>query len=171
MKTRYVYLGRFAPFHLGHKRLLENIIGAHGSDMVLIMIGSSNAISKRTPYTYETREKMIKSVYPNLEVIPLPDSKPDLEYFDGSTNGAWLDSIEKLSKARNETFVFCGGSKDDLEVLSERFDVEVVVDRFAGKSMSATLVRQLIFDNKKKRLERMVDAQILDIVINQFIKI
>lgn len=169
MKTRYVYLGRFAPFHNGHRALLSRAIEKWGADSVLLMIGSTNTLNKRTPYTYEDRRLIIRASFPNLEILPIPDGKPNLEHFDGSTNGEWLDSIDKIALEREERFVFLGGSKEDLEVLSERFETIVLIDR-TEKKISATEVREMIKTNNTLELKKVVDPSAIEIIIERFKK-
>ena len=59
-----VYIGRFAPFHKGHKAVIEWALGQN-PDKLLIIIGSANAArSYRTPFTAQEREKMIRGTFP-----------------------------------------------------------------------------------------------------------
>lgn len=139
---------------------------------MLILVGSSNSISKRTPYTFEDRAEIIRVSFPSLEILPLPDGKPNLEYFDGSTNGMWLDNIENLAKNRNEEFVFYGGSKEDLAVLSERFETKVLVDRFVeGEDLSATKIRDLIANKEIEELKKYVDEKAIKLILEKYINI
>lgn len=167
MITRHVYLGRFAPFHKGHRLLLDEMTKRYGQDSVLVVVGSTNTLNRRTPYTYEDRAEIIKISFPGIEVIPLPDGKPNLEYFDGTTNEAWLDSIEAVAKSRGEKFVFYGGSEADLEVLALRFETKVIVSREILK-LSATEVRSLIEIGDKDRLSNVVDPRSIDLIIDKY---
>lgn len=171
MRTKYVYLGRFSPFHKGHQNMVEKMVAAHGSDNVLIMVGSSNAYNERTPYTFEERKKMINTLFPDIEVIPLPDGKPGLVYFDGSTNDVWLSNIQKIEAEINSSFVFYGGSAEDLEVLAERFKTIILVDRktcFEG--LSATLIREALKTNNQETLDKYLDPRITNQAIAGFKK-
>ncbi len=172
MTKKHVYLGRFAPFHGGHARQLKKVIEIAGISNTLVLIGSSNAISKRTPYTYEDRAKIIKISFPKIEILPLPDGKPNLEYFDGSTNSLWLDNLERLAKERDEEFVFCGGSREDLEVLAEKFETCFLVDRFiAGEGLSATMVREAIVSKKTDELAKYVDRKAMSLILEKYIEL
>ncbi len=172
MDTKHVYLGRFAPFHNGHKRLLESLIAKVGKNKVLVLIGSSNAVSARTPYTYEDRKKIILMSYPDIEILPLPDSKPNLEYFDGTTNELWLNKIEELALSRGESFKFYGGLEEDLEILAERFETEILIKRSETENIcSATEVRKLIEKKDFKNLEKYVDEKAMELIKNCYINI
>lgn len=160
MNNTAVFLGRFAPFHKGHSVLLDIMIKNKGVSNCLIMIGSSNTLNERTPYTYEQRAEMIKAIYPEIKIMPLPDGKAGLVYFDGSTNDIWLDNIEKVQQDLNSDFVFYGGSKEDLLVLSERFKTVVLFDRSKNKA-AATNVRKALMENDTQMLEKLLDPKVI----------
>ena len=101
---------------------------------------------------------MIQGIFPTVEILPLPDAQPELEFFDGSTNGVWLDQIEALAKKRGEIFVFVGGSKEDLAILGERFETKILRDSYKkGENISATKIREAM---------RMINPKVLPLVIN-----
>lgn len=84
-----VFIGRFQPFHDGHKRVLNRALEL--SDKVLVLIGSSNlARSLRNPFTYSERRSMIKSVYPTDRVRTAPLN--DITYNDVE----WLEQVQRL---------------------------------------------------------------------------
>ena len=57
-----VFIGRFQPFHDGHKRVVDRALTM--SKKVLILIGSANvARSIRNPWTFEERKEMIQLSY------------------------------------------------------------------------------------------------------------
>lgn len=158
MTKKYVYLGRFSPFHRGHERLLCIARNNFGSENCLCIVGSSNSLNERTPYSYETRVKMIRTIFPDLEILPLPDVQPELSFFDGSTNERWLDQIERLARERQEEFVFVGGSREDLQILATRFKTQILFDREKeGEAISATQIRNAL---------NMINPKIMDQVIN-----
>ena len=52
------YIGRFQPIHIGHCQLIK--IAFNQTNNLIIVIGSTNqARSKKNPYNYQEREKMI----------------------------------------------------------------------------------------------------------------
>lgn len=143
-----------------------------GAGEALVLVGSSNSISRRTPYSYEDRVEIIRMSFPKIEISPLPDGKPNLEYFDGSTNSIWLDSIEGLARERQEKFVFYGGSKEDLEILAERFETHLVIDRYRdGEGLTATQLRKMILEGKIEELKKYVDEKALVNILEKFQKL
>ncbi len=130
----HVYLGRFAPFHEGHKILLAKLIKEFGAVNCLVLIGSTNVLNERTPFTFKSRRKMLKKHFPDVRILPLPDIGGDEK---------WLDKLEDLEKNLGQKLVFYGGSLEDLKILSRRFETHVLVDRFTeGKGISATEIRK-----------------------------
>ncbi len=51
-------IGRFQPFHLGHKYLIQKALDT--ADKIIIGIGSANVIDENNPYSYELRKKMVE---------------------------------------------------------------------------------------------------------------
>jgi len=68
-------IGRFQPFHAGHKAIIDKLLGEDRNVCVAIM---DTEISERNPYTYEDRWQMIWSEYPHdlasdrVRVIKIP---------------------------------------------------------------------------------------------------
>ncbi|MFK7808358.1 MAG: NUDIX domain-containing protein [Saprospiraceae bacterium] len=80
MKTA-VIIARFqTPYlHEGHIRLIEDAKAKHAK--VVIVLGISPVVgSRRNPYDYFTRERMIKKAYPEIIVLPLCDHPNDKKW-------------------------------------------------------------------------------------------
>ncbi len=67
-------VGRFQALHLGHERMIRD--AAALCERVAVFIGSSQESgTQKNPFSYETREKMLKTVFgDSIEVYPLPDA-------------------------------------------------------------------------------------------------
>jgi cytidyltransferase-like protein len=130
----HVYLGRFAPFHEGHRMLLNRLIKIFGINNCLVLIGSANVINGRTPFTFKERKLMIQKHFPDIKVLSLDDLDNDPD---------WLKSIHKLEDELKDKFIFYGGSTTDLQIISQEFETHVLVDRFTeGKGINATEIRK-----------------------------
>jgi len=58
-----VFIGRFQPFHIGHKSVVDRALEL--ANHVIILVGSGNrAPSMRDPWNFEERAQMIKACYP-----------------------------------------------------------------------------------------------------------
>lgn len=66
MKYNYgLYIGRFQPFHKGHKSIVDKML--RECDKVIIAIGSAQETeTKNNPFRYEYRKWMIQTVYPAI---------------------------------------------------------------------------------------------------------
>lgn len=65
-------VGRFQPFHSGHRALVRKAI--EDCVDVVVGVGSSNAKpSLRNPFTFEERRQMVAAVFPDVRVLALPD--------------------------------------------------------------------------------------------------
>ena len=68
-----IVVGRFQTFHKGHEFIIDKAVEL--CENVGILIGSSQESGTlKNPFTYETRERILKTIYGNsVEVRPLPD--------------------------------------------------------------------------------------------------
>lgn len=86
-KTRIgLVIGRFQPFHLGHKYLIENAL--EHSDKIIVGIGSPNVSDEKNPYDLKTREKFISEYIKNarikdrvIKIVPILDVPDDEEWY------------------------------------------------------------------------------------------
>ncbi len=65
-------MGRFQPFHNGHRDLVKAAI----EDCVEVVVGIGSATAKpslRNPFTFDERREMVHAVYPQVQVVALPD--------------------------------------------------------------------------------------------------
>lgn len=65
-----LFIGRWQPFHDGHKKLIQTVLDEGKNVCVAIR---DTPISESDPYTIEEREKMISEVFPQAKVIMIPD--------------------------------------------------------------------------------------------------
>ena len=104
MKTA-VIIARFqTPYlHEGHKQLINQVTENHAK--LIILLGVSPIMgSRKNPYDYYTREKMIKKDYPNVIVLPVSDHPSDK---------TWSDNIDHLLRGVFPAEQFClYGSRD-----------------------------------------------------------
>ncbi len=157
-----VQLGRFAPYHRGHQLITEQVIRRHGVENTLIIVGSSNSLNERTPFTYEQRKALIQKVYPEIQVVPLEDINPALALHSESTIPLWLEQIRRIQAEIGVIFKFYGGCEHDLRFFHDDFDSEVVVDReTAGEGISATQVRELLRQKAYDALKKVMDERVI----------
>jgi bifunctional NMN adenylyltransferase/nudix hydrolase len=84
-----VFIGRFQPFHNGHKAIVDAAIKQ--AKEVIIVVGSSFASRNiRNPFTFEERRQMIKAVFPqdNVKVVPVADYPYD--------DNKWVNAVRNV---------------------------------------------------------------------------
>ena len=155
-----VYVGRFAPFHSGHCKVVGNMIKKYELENCLFVIGSCNAsLSMRHLFSYEERREIIRSLYPEAKVVGLPDFPTDREWLLA------LDDILRIANIDPMTCEFQGGCLEDIEFfadagrrycLTNRFDVNTSV------KISATEVRDCLI--RGESLNGMVEPQVIPVI-------
>lgn len=75
-------LGRFQPFHRGHRYLIEKAL--EQCESVIVGIGSANVRDEKNPFSFEERKKQISEAIKKQEyasritsIIPLDDNPSD----------------------------------------------------------------------------------------------
>lgn len=147
-------VGRFQPFHNGHKDLIEKAL--ERSIEVIVFIGSvQESRTNKNPYTFEERRAMILNLFPErVKVVPLKDYP---------SNDKWVEQIKQNLvdlnyNPSNVKFVCC--NKDALteqsnSLLSE-FETEVIQQPV---TLNATDIRKKLFE------ENIPPMQLTDVPI------
>ncbi len=70
-----VIVARFqTPYlHEGHKQLISQVSAKH-SKLIMVLGVSPLSGSRKNPYDYYTREKMIKGDEPDIIILPISDN-------------------------------------------------------------------------------------------------
>lgn len=107
--TKGLVIGRFQPFHLGHKYLLEQALKK--CERIVIGIGSSNRYDDDNPISYKKRESIVNKFLQKEgmnnrveKIFPAADVPDDNEWFKLVTkqtgkidavigNNAWVNGI------------------------------------------------------------------------------
>lgn len=169
MKTTAVQLGRYAPPHGGHERTIRKMLDRHGNNGSLVMIGSSTNFDRRTPFTFEQRRGLIQRIFPDIQIVGLPDIERTGLYHLESTVPLWLAQLKTVERQMNTKFRFYGGSQADMQFFDGVFDYEVIVDRQGeGEGITATDVRALLQDGNREALQAVMNELIIDETIALF---
>ncbi|GAA4340648.1 NUDIX domain-containing protein [Flaviaesturariibacter amylovorans] len=137
MNAAAVIVARFqTPYlHEGHRYLLE-AVGARHRKVIVVLGVSPVKGSRRNPFDFFTRERMLKSAYPSLLVLPLADHPSDT---------AWSGSLDALLQSAfpGEAFLLYGSRDSFLPYYSGSLPVtELPVQG----THSATGLRQELAD-------------------------
>lgn len=134
-------IGRFQPFHKGHKYLIKKAL--HVSKNIKIAIGSSNVNDLDNPYDFETRKAMLELFLEKeglrdkvISIFPSPDIPDD---------GKWLEDILK----RAGTFDVVIGNNDWVNGIFEDAKYKVlVISHYKRNILEGKKIRQLMREGK-----------------------
>lgn len=170
-----VFLGRFQPFHNGHKHVVDTAL--NHAKHVLVLAGSANiSRCQRNPFTFNERKTIIESIYPdNVTVLPVDD----FLYNDGE----WVRSVQRtvndhlriahkstsyedLSAISDLKIGLIGHSKDESSYYLKLFptwgsiDVQGLKDG-QHKVLNATDIRNHLFDGATENIIDLVPSETL----------
>lgn len=144
MRDALVFIGRFQPFHNGHKAVIDAAL--EQAKEVVVVVGSSFAARNiRNPFTFEERKAMIEAVFDTDRVKVVPVS--DFPYDDNK----WVNAIQRIV---DETVPYAkdvgliGHSKDSTSYylnIFPRWKDHVEVGDVGG--INATDIRKMLFGN------------------------
>lgn len=166
-------IGRFQPFHNGHKHLID--FGLEHAEKVIVLVGGSNkARSFKNPWTFEERKQMIESSYLDVNefnepfaeqenqrifVEPLPDVPGNDDEWLGNVYGAVCKHLPKDGKLG-----VIGFKKDAssyyLDLFGDNATQLIMNEGFA--TLSATQIREHIFQKAPLFPTHLVPVQVLD---------
>lgn len=117
MKTA-LYIGRFQPFHEGHRRCIEHILSTNDRCIVLMR---ETATSHKNPLDVRKRIAMIRAHFPDEQRVPvqtIDDPGADLSVYIGRDVGYHLIQLDADTEAisatdlRKELYESAGKSYD-----------------------------------------------------------
>ena len=133
-----VIIARFqTPFlHAGHRYLIDQVKAMH-SKVVIVLGVSPVKGSRRNPYDFYTRERMLKKAYPELFVLPLADHASD---------AAWSVNLDALLQScfPDESFLLYGSRDSFVPAYSGKLPVKELAEK---SDASATALRFEHADN------------------------
>lgn len=156
-KDLTVFIGRFSPFHNGHKEVLDRALNT--SKAVLILIGSSDqARTTKNPFTAMERGTMIDTYIkslPNRKAAYVIKNIHDHPYNDNEWISGVQSAVESTKKnlihliGDNPTVYLTGSERDTstwyLRTFGDYFKLDMVQPHPVGEDLSATQIRALLF--------------------------
>ncbi|QKJ29862.1 NUDIX domain-containing protein [Mucilaginibacter mali] len=142
MKTA-VIIARFqSPYlHEGHHSLIKQVMSNHNK-LVIVLGVSPIKGSRKNPYDYYTREKMIKKEYPEVIVLPISDHPSDITWsqnLDMMLSGVFPAEQFALYGSRDSFIPYYSGKFETVE-LPEHGDYNATElrNQFADKVYDST---------------------------------
>lgn len=152
-----VFIGRFQPFHNGHKAIIDAAL--EQAKQVIVVVGSSFAArTTRNPFTFQERKAMIESTYvlrsdlhpQRIKVVPVADYPYD--------DNKWVTAVQNvvygaLSYSPDPTRIgLIGHEKDGTSFYLKIFPTweSVAVPNVDG--INATDIREKMFSNQSPEI-------------------
>lgn len=173
-----VFIGRFSPFHGGHRRVVE--LALKQCRQLLVLVGSTNQPRTiKNPFTYDERRDMIlQSLDPQhvsrMTIRPLKDSL----YNDSAWIAQVQHNIDCLADTKNEYSVaqqpkigIIGYEKDESSYYLKLFPQYDFIDvgRNYDDSIDATTIRQMWLSGQSPRFTTgVLNHTVHDFIYNKF---
>lgn len=170
-------VGRFQPFHMGHKYLID--YGLEHAEKVIVLVGGSNtARSFKNPWTFLERKEMIESATADLVsndvytgqinrrvvVEPLPDAPGNDDVWLGNVYAA----VNKYLP-QGGTLGVVGFKKDSSSYYLDLFPDAVQLLMEEGFStLNATEIRDAYFQRAPHFPHRLVPSAVEDFLVDFF---
>lgn len=167
-----VFIGRFEPFHNGHKAVIQEGL-AQANKMVVIVGSSGSPRSYRNPFTYEERVGMIKGAFPDdaNRIITMPIE--DTIYNDEK----WMKDVqETVTKAFVQAYggwhpmaktALIGHSKDNSSFYLKLFPQWDSISVKNVRNIDATTIRESYFSNMNYVESKMLPSSTVEF-LNEF---
>ena len=166
MRDALVFIGRFQPFHNGHKAVIEAAL--EQAKEVVVVVGSSFAARNiRNPFTFQERKAMIEATFPyhtldglgRLHIVPVSDYPYD--------DHKWMNAIQRVVDAtvpHAKDIGLIGHSKDHTSYYLEIFpEWKNHVEVPNVNCINATDIRNCLFGNCDfATLDNMPDAALAE---------
>jgi bifunctional NMN adenylyltransferase/nudix hydrolase len=164
-----VYIGRFQPFHNGHKYVVEE--AKKIADNVLILVGSSNtSISVKNPWTYDERREMIGASFDTFDIVNgiiVTDYLDDYTYEENQ----WITDVQNAvnqfpTKDGTSKICLIGHTKDESSYYLKNFPQWDLVDVEYHEVIDATRIRDFMFGGVHAYIKGAVPEKVYDYIIN-----
>lgn len=157
-----VFIGRFQPFHIGHKEVIEQALSI--SDKVIVLIGS--AFQPRTPKNPWTAMERMGMIFEGLDnpkdrviAVPLQDQM----YNDQK----WVADVQEKvhSVAPSGKIGIIGHTKDQSSYYLKMFPQWELVEHPMNEHVNATDIRGIYFDElNTKYIQAVLPPPVYDLI-------
>lgn len=163
-----LYVGRFNPLHNGHIVIINQMIDTHGIDNCIVFIGScTESKTLLNIFSYQERRAMLKSVFPNIKVVGIPDFPNNTPaWFSYMSDIVSLKTSVPLNKSN---YIFWGGSHSDIFYAIDAGYNHKVCNRYESelKLSSSEIKNRLIL---KESIDDYVHSDTIHLIQDSFSK-
>lgn len=135
-------IGRFQPFHLGHKYLIEKALEV--SEKIIIGIGSSNKNDEKNPYPADVRVEFLKK-FVKEEKLEKRVSKI-IKLYDNPDDDVWF---ENLIKKTGKFDVTVGNNPWNNGIIERHGIIAMTIGFYKRHRLEGIKIRKLIEEEKK----------------------
>lgn len=157
-----VFIGRFQPFHFGHKRVIE--LALEQANQVLILVGSSyQPRTIKNPFTYDERRLMIESSMEPTEIDRISIA-PIRDYLYNDQK--WLAQVQQIIEGRRTggSHVHTSAGGNDYVAHPKNVKIGIIGYDKDDSSWYLTAFPQYTFVNVGRNYNDTIDAtQIRDL--------
>ncbi|MFB6208073.1 MAG: adenylyltransferase/cytidyltransferase family protein [Candidatus Nanohaloarchaea archaeon] len=151
------FIGRFQPFHLGHKQVIDQY--REDYEIVIVVGSASESRTEENPLSFEERKELIHECYPGANIVPQRDYEKNDE-----GNQKWIEEVlEKTSAdviiSRNELVKQIVEGREDVELLEQELEEP---DMYSGTEIRRRIIsgeewRYLVPECAKEKLSGYLD--------------
>lgn len=97
-----VYVGRFQPFHDGHKKCVEHILTQCDKCTIVVRCGPK---SEKNPFNFEERVEMIRKHFgeDKVNIFQMPDDGSEMSVYIGRDVGYELIQLDEQTEKISAT--------------------------------------------------------------------
>jgi bifunctional NMN adenylyltransferase/nudix hydrolase len=149
-----VFIGRFQPFHIGHRTVLEH--ATTYADSALVIIGSAfRPRSPKNPFSFEERAALITTGLDGVDLdvvfLPLIDTLYDDAAWGDNVRHAVTMHLTAIGQRPEDTEIILTGFEKDKSSAYVRWFPEWAWEpapghTYNGKTVSATHLRHVLYD-------------------------
>ena len=139
-------IGRFQPLTKGHVKMIKTAY-KECDDVYINIVKGKKSDKDKNPFSLEVQEKMIKAVFPNINII-------------NGTTGNIITMINKIND--NINWIYCGTDRlySYENQLKKMPDVKIREIERTDEDISATKVRESLINDDEKEFNRLTPKEI-----------
>jgi len=139
-------LGRFQPLTLGHEKILNKAY-RNSDKLVICIVRARKPDLEKNPFPLELQEKMIKEIYPKVDIIV-------------HSTGNIFSIMQKSTFNINTVYVGTDRAAEYRKALQYNPDINVVETKRSDSDISATKVRESIRTDNIKEFKKLMDKKL-----------
>lgn len=139
-----IFIGRFQPFHDGHRTVIEQMIKE--TDKQLVIVGSvGRPRTPLNPFTYEERATMIKSVFEKVDISFAYDYIYQDNAWAANIQAMIYNYVNLIGGDSSSTIVLYGHHKDETSFYLDMFPAFKYKEVASVLTINAASIRDHLF--------------------------